>query len=81
MRRKLFGVQLLRLQTLTVGAIDAYLSFVVLTYGFECSVNGTDVYAVLRYVGASSAEPSTPQPTVLPPGGVAFQEFNLKVRI
>ena len=43
-------------------------------------VNGTDVFAVLHYAGASSAEPITPQPVALPPGGVPFQEFNLVVR-
>ncbi|KAF8521720.1 laccase [Hysterangium stoloniferum] len=40
--------------------------------------NGTDTFAVLHYAGASSAEPTAPQPTGLPAGGIEFQEFNLK---
>ncbi|KIJ45860.1 multicopper oxidase [Sphaerobolus stellatus SS14] len=39
--------------------------------------NGTDVYAVLHYAGADNNEPTTPQPVTLPPGGVAFQEFQM----
>lgn len=54
---------------------DSYTIFIV------SKVNGTDVYAVLHYAGASNAEPTAPQPITLPPGGVAFEEFNLKVKI
>ncbi|KIJ45864.1 multicopper oxidase [Sphaerobolus stellatus SS14] len=48
------------------------------TSASNSNFNGTDVYAVLHYAGASNDEPTTPQPTALPAGGIAFQEFNLK---
>jgi len=39
--------------------------------------NGTNTWAVFHYCGASDADPTAPQPTGLPPGGIEFKEFNL----
>ncbi|KAF8479910.1 laccase 17 [Gautieria morchelliformis] len=40
--------------------------------------NGTSpTFAVLHYDTAPDADPTTPQPTGLPAGGIEFQEFNL----
>lgn len=46
---------------------------------FLLIVNGTDTFAVLHYEGASDAEPTAPQPTGLAPGGIEFEEYQMKV--
>lgn len=44
------------------------------------TVNGSDTYAILRYDGAPTSEPTTPQPgDTLLPGLIPFQEFRMKV--
>ncbi|KAF8490605.1 laccase 17 [Gautieria morchelliformis] len=50
----------------------------VTTQSANSNFNGTDTFAVLHYDGASSAEPTAPQPAGLPSGAVVFEEFNLK---
>ncbi|KIJ50340.1 multicopper oxidase [Sphaerobolus stellatus SS14] len=50
-----------------------------LTLPTSPNFNGTDVYAVLHYTGASNNEPTTPQPgPTLPAGLVPFEEFNMQ---
>ncbi|KIJ44817.1 multicopper oxidase [Sphaerobolus stellatus SS14] len=50
-----------------------------LTTSASTAFDGTEMYAVLHYANAPSAEPTAPKPpTTLPAGKVAFQEFNLK---